>query len=151
MYHPSGLAVDVEGKLWVAESYEHPKCVSVWSMKDGSLDHRLLGPTQNHASGSAINPQDPNLMIGAGCEWRLDSLYRPLGLPGRLRRLLSQLRHLPQRLQWAAVSLHRGRPIRHWEREGLGAAGRGQVRPSRRAADEPSDPGFQWPQRTLGR
>ena len=72
MFNPSGVAVDKEGKLWVMESYAHPKRVSVWNLKDGSLVRDFFGPTHYGASGAAINPRDPNLMVGEGCEWRLD-------------------------------------------------------------------------------
>ena len=70
--YPAGIAVDREGKLWVAEHDPHPKRVSVWNLADGKLVTDFFGPTQYGASGSAINPRDPNLMVGVGCEWRLD-------------------------------------------------------------------------------
>ena len=71
MYRPSGLAVDVEGKLWVAESYEHPKGVSVWSMKDGgrsptSYDLRI----RRQRLGD--QPAGPQPDERRGCQWRLD-------------------------------------------------------------------------------
>ncbi len=72
MIHPAGVAVDKEGKLWVMEAYAHPKRVSVWNLKDGSLVRDFFGPTHYGASGAAINPRDPNLMVGEACEWRLD-------------------------------------------------------------------------------
>ena len=72
MIDPAGIAVDKEGKLWVMEHYAHPKRVSVWNLKDGALVRDFFGPTQYGASGAAIDPRDPNLMVGVGCEWRLD-------------------------------------------------------------------------------
>ncbi len=72
MYNPAGLAVDHTGQLWVMEHDAHPKRVSVWNVKTGGLVKDFFGPTQYGASGSAIDPRDPNLMIGVGCEWRLD-------------------------------------------------------------------------------
>jgi DNA-binding beta-propeller fold protein YncE len=72
MFNPSGVAVDKEGQLWVMESYEHPKRVSVWNLKDGALVRDFFGPTHYGASGATINPRDPNLLVGEGCEWRLD-------------------------------------------------------------------------------
>jgi len=41
-------------------------------MTDGTLQKDFFGPAHYGASGGAINPRDPNLMIGEGCEWRLD-------------------------------------------------------------------------------
>ena len=32
----------------------------------------FFGPTTYGALGGAINPQDPYLMVGQGCEWRID-------------------------------------------------------------------------------
>ncbi|MCX7934803.1 MAG: hypothetical protein N3A66_06040, partial [Planctomycetota bacterium] len=72
MLHPAGLAVDKKGQLWVMEDYAHPKRVSVWDSRTGALIRDFFGPTQYGASGSAINPRDPNLMVGVACEWRLD-------------------------------------------------------------------------------
>jgi outer membrane protein assembly factor BamB len=76
--NPAGLVVDKEGKLWVAEQNETPKRVSVWQAragagkKEGAFLKEFFGPTHYGASGGAINPRDPNVMAGEGCEWRID-------------------------------------------------------------------------------
>jgi hypothetical protein len=76
--NPAGLVVDKEGKLWVAEQNATPKRFSVWQAragaekKEGAFLREFFGPTGYGASGGAINPHDPNLMIGEGCEWRID-------------------------------------------------------------------------------
>jgi len=72
MANPMGVAVDPQGKLWVMESDFFPKRVSVWDVKTGKLLKEFFGPTHYGASGGAINPRDPNVMVGEGCEWRLD-------------------------------------------------------------------------------
>lgn len=72
LYRPFGLAVDKEGKLWVAEHDFNPKRISVWNLQDGTLVKELFGPTHYGASGGAILPDDPNVMVGVGCEWRID-------------------------------------------------------------------------------
>ena len=72
LFAPAGIAVDRENKLWVMEHDRHPKRVSVWNLADGAFVADFFGPTHYGASGSAINPRDPNLMVGVGCEWRLD-------------------------------------------------------------------------------
>jgi hypothetical protein len=72
MIDPAGLAVDKTGQLWVMEHYAIPKRVSVWKLGDGSLVRDFFGPAHYGASGAAINPRDKNLMVGEGCEWRLD-------------------------------------------------------------------------------
>ncbi|HUT57624.1 MAG TPA: PQQ-binding-like beta-propeller repeat protein, partial [Phycisphaerae bacterium] len=76
--NPAGLVVDKEGKLWVAEQNETPKRFSVWqaragaNTKEGAFLKEFFGPTHYGASGGAINPRDPNVMAGEGCEWRID-------------------------------------------------------------------------------
>ena len=67
-----GLAVDEAGKLWVVETDGAPKRVSVWDVKTGQLLHEYFGSTGYGALGGAISPADPNIMVGQGCEWRLD-------------------------------------------------------------------------------
>lgn len=71
---PAGVALDPAGRLWVMEHDAHPKRVSVWSLErsGGALVRDWFGPTHYGASGAAINPRDPNLMVGEGCEWRID-------------------------------------------------------------------------------
>lgn len=72
MRQPAGLAVDPNGRLWVAETTMSPKRISVWTLADGALWKELFGPTHYGASGGAVNPLDPSLMAGEGCEWRID-------------------------------------------------------------------------------
>jgi hypothetical protein len=67
-----GLAVDPTGNLWVAESTFFPKRFSVWNNQTGAFVREFFGSTHYGASGGAINPDDPNLMVGEGCEWRID-------------------------------------------------------------------------------
>ncbi|PTY06054.1 hypothetical protein DB346_01425 [Verrucomicrobia bacterium LW23] len=76
---PTGMCVDPQGKLWVMEANEHPKRVSVWAYGDGksaptatTLVRDFFGPTHYGASGGAVNPRDPDVMVGEGCEWRID-------------------------------------------------------------------------------
>ncbi|HUW31996.1 MAG TPA: PQQ-binding-like beta-propeller repeat protein [Planctomycetota bacterium] len=72
MRNPAGMVVDRDGKLWVMEATMQPKRVSVWEAKSGKLIREFFGPTHYGASGGAINPRDPNIMVGEGCEWRID-------------------------------------------------------------------------------
>ncbi len=66
------LSLDADGKLWVAEADGFPKRVSAWDAATGKLVKEFFGPSSYGALGGAINPLDPNLMVGQGCEWRLD-------------------------------------------------------------------------------
>ncbi|HEX4146174.1 MAG TPA: PQQ-binding-like beta-propeller repeat protein [Pirellulales bacterium] len=68
----ASLAVDSQGKLWVAEGDYVPKRFSCWDTKSGQLVKEYFGPPSYGALGGAINPQDPYLMVGQGCEWRID-------------------------------------------------------------------------------
>ncbi len=76
--NPAGLVVDKEGKLWVAEANQTPPRISLWQAKagadkkEGAFLKEFFGPTHYGASGGAINPRDPNVMAGEGCEWRID-------------------------------------------------------------------------------
>jgi outer membrane protein assembly factor BamB len=79
LLNPAGMVVDKEGKLWVTEAYETPKRISVWQAraaadkKEGAFLKEFFGPSHYGTSGAAINPRDPNIMAGEGCEWRIDS------------------------------------------------------------------------------
>jgi len=68
----SGMTIDATGQLWVAESDFTPKRYSVWNAATGQLVKELFGPTTYGAMGGAICPDDPNVMAGVGCEWKLD-------------------------------------------------------------------------------
>ncbi len=68
----SSLAIDADGQLWVAENDRVPKRFSTWNTTTGALVAEFFGPSSYGALGGAINPRDPYLMVGQGCEWRLD-------------------------------------------------------------------------------
>ncbi|MCY3021892.1 MAG: PQQ-binding-like beta-propeller repeat protein [Planctomycetota bacterium] len=72
MLNISGMTVDAQGKLWVAEDDGAPRRVSVWDTKTGELKMELFGASSYGAMGAAINPIDPCLMAGQGVEWRID-------------------------------------------------------------------------------
>ena len=77
-WQPDGLrslksmAIDAAGKLWAAEADGFPKRISVWDTQTGKLVNEFFGPSSYGALGGAICPTDPNVMVGQGCEWRLD-------------------------------------------------------------------------------
>ena len=72
LYAISSLVIDRQRRLWVTENDFHPKRVSVWDTSDGKPLKEFFGATHYGASGGAIDPLDPNVMIGVGCEWRFD-------------------------------------------------------------------------------
>ncbi len=73
MAFPAGLAIDADGKLWVAEDDDKPKRISVWNAASGAFEREFFGPTSYGALGGAIDPVDPGLVAGQGCEWRIDA------------------------------------------------------------------------------
>lgn len=68
----SSIAVDADGKLWVSERDGAPKRMSVWDTASGAFVDEFFGPSSYGAVGGAICPTDPMVMVGQGCEWRLD-------------------------------------------------------------------------------
>ncbi len=66
---PNGVALDAQGRVWLAESSFAPKRVSVWSA-DGQHEKDLLGPPMYGGGGSL----DPNLrsFYYRGIEYDLD-------------------------------------------------------------------------------
>ena len=68
----AGMSIDAKGRLWVAEEDATPRRFSVWDTATGKLVREYFGPTHYGASGGAIFPQDPNIMVGEACEWRID-------------------------------------------------------------------------------
>jgi len=75
MCNPASAVVDpANNRLWVMEADYFPKRISVWNLADGTLVNEFFGPTHYGASGGAIDPLDPNIMVGVGCEWKLNPL-----------------------------------------------------------------------------
>jgi|TARA_B100001971_G_scaffold201730_1_gene214792 hypothetical protein len=71
LVHSTQIAVDQNGLIWVAEAM-HPRRVSVWDPKRGKCIREYFGPTHYGASGAVIHPGDPNIMVGEGCEFRVN-------------------------------------------------------------------------------
>ena len=69
--HSTQIAVDRNGLIWVAEAM-HPRRVSVWDPKLGKCVREYFGPTHYGASGAVIHPRDPNIIMGEGCEFRIN-------------------------------------------------------------------------------
>ncbi len=68
----NSLMIDKQNRLWAAESDSFPKRISVWDVSSGKQADEFFGATHYGASGGAIDPLDPNVMVGVGCEWRFD-------------------------------------------------------------------------------
>ncbi|HEX5177127.1 MAG TPA: discoidin domain-containing protein, partial [Chthoniobacteraceae bacterium] len=111
MNHPAGLAVDANGRLWVAENDYLPKRVSIWN-SDGTLWKAFYGPAK-YGGGGTLDPQDKTRFYyadeGRGAiEFKLDwekgdsTLTRVY-----YRREIGSL-PLPQRAAAPELALYRG-------------------------------------------
>lgn len=67
-----GVALDARGRLWVAEGSATPPRFSVWETagNEGRLLREFYGPAVG--GGAAVFPGDPDVFVGACCEWRID-------------------------------------------------------------------------------
>jgi hypothetical protein len=70
MNHPNGLALDSEGRVWVAENDNHPRRVSVWT-PGGELVRPFYGPTE-YGGGGVLDSRDANVFFYKGLEFALD-------------------------------------------------------------------------------
>jgi hypothetical protein len=68
--NPNGLALDSQGRVWVAEADNHPRRVSVWS-GEGKLERAFYGPTE-YGGGGVLDPQDAAKFFYKGMEFALD-------------------------------------------------------------------------------
>ncbi|HUT33209.1 MAG TPA: hypothetical protein VNE39_07010 [Planctomycetota bacterium] len=124
MLNVSGMAVDSRGQLWVAEDDGSPRRVSVWDTQTGALKKELFGASSYGATGAAINPADPYLMVGQGCEWRIDPKTGRASILGTITRegMASSRFAIGSngRLYLATTSgfLHGVHPVRIYERLG---------------------------------
>ena len=76
MSHPSGMAIDGRGRLWVAEAETYPKRLSLWEA-GGEFVRAWYGPPK-YGGGGAIDPNDKTHLFyaeydrGGGIEFALD-------------------------------------------------------------------------------
>jgi len=82
MLLPRGIAVDRQGRLWVAEDDDHPSRVSVWDAATGKLMKEFIGGTiYGGVAGGIIDPKEPNRAISLGVLYDIDLArggYHPL-------------------------------------------------------------------------
>lgn len=68
--NPNGLAVDTQGRVWIAECDNYPRRVSVWAA-NGKLVRAFYGPTE-YGGGGVLDPQDDSRFYYKGMEFNLD-------------------------------------------------------------------------------
>lgn len=122
MLNVGGLAIDAKGRLWVAEDDGQPRRVSVWDAKTGRFEREFFGAATYGALGGAINPDDPDLMVGQGVEWRLDpetGVGAPVGMVTRKGMMASRFGHGPDGRLYLATTkgfLSAWHPVEIFER-----------------------------------
>ncbi|HUT10477.1 MAG TPA: sugar-binding protein [Thermoguttaceae bacterium] len=75
MTHMSSVAVDGTGQVWVVESWDYPRRVSVWG-RDGKLVRDYIGNTNYMGTGCYLHEQDPTLAYCGPIEMKLDKKTR---------------------------------------------------------------------------
>jgi hypothetical protein len=148
----NALALDGRGRLWVAEADNVPPRFSVWETEgtQGHLQHEFFGPAERHDTGATVWPEDPTVLIGAGCEWRIDPTGGPakcLGIITRDGMRVAGFRRSPEGKWWLYVR-HRDETVSVFERKGDGDYE--LLRPHSREEDDRIDPSAEFINKTDG-
>lgn len=71
MYFPGGIALDAHGRVWVAETTDGPKRVSVWNTASGALEKEFFGGSGYFGYG-CIDPDRPGQIYAHHTLWDID-------------------------------------------------------------------------------
>lgn len=71
IYMPGGITVDKTGQLWVAETADAPKRVSVWDAKTGTFKKEFFGGSEYFAYGF-IDPAKADEVLVHNVLWKID-------------------------------------------------------------------------------
>lgn len=71
MLFPRDIALDTKGRLWVAESIEAPKRVSVWNAETGALDREFFG-CAHYSADIWMDPEHPDEVYCDNVLWKVD-------------------------------------------------------------------------------
>jgi DNA-binding beta-propeller fold protein YncE len=71
MLEPGGIAVDQDGKLWVAETLNYPKRLSVWEAKSGRLVNDFFGGSQ-YSTQVCMDPRHEEEVYCHMTLWKVD-------------------------------------------------------------------------------
>ncbi|MFM8634051.1 MAG: hypothetical protein ACKOEX_04450, partial [Planctomycetia bacterium] len=71
IYMPGGITVDKTGQLWVAETTDAPKRISVWDAKTGAFKNEFFGGCDYFAYGF-IDPKKPDEILVHNVLWKID-------------------------------------------------------------------------------
>ena len=70
----NSVVIAGDGKLWVAEKDDNPKRIVAWDTKTNTVWKEFFGPSDYGATGGAINPLNPKIMVGQNAEWQIDAV-----------------------------------------------------------------------------
>jgi hypothetical protein len=76
MLKMTSVAADATGNVWVVESWNFPRRVSVWSPGDGKLVRDYIGNTGYAGTGALLHDQQPNLAYVGPIELELNKADR---------------------------------------------------------------------------
>ncbi|MFW5858042.1 MAG: hypothetical protein ACOCX4_09200, partial [Planctomycetota bacterium] len=86
MLEPGGIAVDARGRLWVAETLDFPKRISVWETETGRFVTEYFGASA-YFGWAWMDPKRPDEVYTHSCLWKVDvdkktkalvsTIYRP--------------------------------------------------------------------------
>lgn len=71
IFEPGGIAVDREGKLWVAETRDSPKRISVWDAATGQFRREFFGASQ-YATFVSMDPKHEEAVFCHMTVWKVD-------------------------------------------------------------------------------
>ena len=71
IYMPGGITVDKTGQLWVPETTDSPKRISVWDAKTGAFKKEFFGGSEYFAYGF-IDPAKPDEILVHNVLWKID-------------------------------------------------------------------------------
>lgn len=70
LHRPWGVAVDSRNQVWIAEDFDSPRRLSVWTL-DGTFEREYIGPGY-YSGGGLLDPADPTRGYYGNMEFRLD-------------------------------------------------------------------------------
>lgn len=69
--YPKGIDIDEKGRLWVSESCDAPKRISVWDIKTSKLINEFFG-AGGYSTWSYIDIEKPNELYCHNVIWKID-------------------------------------------------------------------------------
>lgn len=71
MLCPTSMTIDPKGRLWVTETIDAPKRISVWNVQTGALEKEFFGGA-HYSSFSWMDPEHPDEVYCDNVFWQVD-------------------------------------------------------------------------------